>query len=342
MLLDMSHAAARRLVVSGAPVFLPVNPVEFHGPHLSLHNDSLISAGLARDLHAALLRERPDWPFVTARDLEIGVDPAPGPGSRPIPFRAARRIVISACHALADLGAQAVVLTTFHGSPMHGLALQAGVDALRARGVAAIAPLHLLLREMLTIDGHDHAAAFSHVADADERERMMATLGEDFHAGFFETSLSLHYAPDSVHPGHADLPPCPRPAPDRTLAAASALAARVGAATLARELMVAARGVAWYALRPFPGYTGSPHRASPAAGAYFARQIVARFAPAVADVLLRGAAPPRPILPWLRRLTLDGRLGGPTVPLDAVRAELPHQTGVSSGDSEVASVALTK
>ena len=35
-------------------MFVPVNPVEYHGPHLSLHNDAVITRGVARDLHAAL------------------------------------------------------------------------------------------------------------------------------------------------------------------------------------------------------------------------------------------------------------------------------------------------
>ena len=33
-LLDLPHSRARSLLSRGAPVYLPVNPVEFHGPHL--------------------------------------------------------------------------------------------------------------------------------------------------------------------------------------------------------------------------------------------------------------------------------------------------------------------
>ena len=75
-LFDLPHSEARRLLSSGAPVFLPVNPVEYHGPHLSLHNDRLISAGLMRDLHAGLAMKY-DWPLLVADDLEVGVEPAP-------------------------------------------------------------------------------------------------------------------------------------------------------------------------------------------------------------------------------------------------------------------------
>ena len=32
-LLDLPHAKAQALLASGAPVYLLVNPVEYHGPH---------------------------------------------------------------------------------------------------------------------------------------------------------------------------------------------------------------------------------------------------------------------------------------------------------------------
>jgi hypothetical protein len=52
-LLDLPHIEAAARAGEGAPAFLFVNPVEYHGPHLSLHNDRHISVGLARRLAAA-------------------------------------------------------------------------------------------------------------------------------------------------------------------------------------------------------------------------------------------------------------------------------------------------
>ena len=101
-LLDQSHREALRRVRSGATVYLSVNPVEFHGPHLSLHNDRLVSEGLIRDLHARL---EPEQPLLVGADLEVGVDPCPGPGSRHTPFTVVRRLVLDACRGLAELGA---------------------------------------------------------------------------------------------------------------------------------------------------------------------------------------------------------------------------------------------
>ena len=44
---DLPHSRARALLATGAPVYLSVNPVEFHGPHLSLHNDLVVSRALS-------------------------------------------------------------------------------------------------------------------------------------------------------------------------------------------------------------------------------------------------------------------------------------------------------
>jgi creatinine amidohydrolase len=315
---SLPHARTRALLASGAPVYLPVNPVEYHGPHLSLHNDALISQGVARDIHAGLVERGADWPLLVASDLEIGVDPCPGPGTRCTPYREVRALVVEACRRLADLGAQRVVLVTFHGSPLHSLALDAGVRSLARRGVRALSPMNLLLQAMLEIRPEDYGDAYATIRDDEERATAMREARTDFHAGFVETSLSLHYAPSSVDLGYGRLPPCPEITPDAKLMAASRVAERLGRAALARELRFAAAGVGWYALRPFPGYTSRPHRASREAGEIIARYMTREFA-AVTDRVLRGdAEPPAPIMPWMAPVTFGGSLATGSVPLDAI------------------------
>jgi creatinine amidohydrolase len=315
-LLDLSNAAARRLLATDVPVFVPVNPVEYHGPHLSLHNDAFVCAGYLRDIHARLW---PELPFVVVRDLEVGVDPVPGPGSRPVPFATVRQLVAAACAAVADLGARRVVLGTFHGSPLHNHALEAGVRLLARRGVRVVAPFNALLRRLLTIDGHGYGAAFAHVTDVAVREEMLRTLGRDYHAGFCETSLALHYAPDSVDPRYVELPPCPPAVPAPPLVLAARAARACGRRELAAELEFAAWGVGWFALRPFPAYTSRPALATARAGAVLAEQLGAEGAALVADVLAGRAASPPPIMGWMPALTAAGRIGATSVPADAIQ-----------------------
>lgn len=309
-LFEQPHGEARRLCATGATVYMTVNPTEYHGPHLSLHNDRLVSRGLCRELHARL-GARDGEPLVWGADLELGVEPCPGRGTHHAAYRTTREVVVEACRALAELGARRAVIMTFHGAPLHNLALQAGVDVLAAAGTRALAPFHAVLRELVDIqDVTPYAEALAGIADDGDRAAVLAELPNDFHAGFFETSMALHLAPASVSGERAHLPPCPPVPPDPRLRRAAAVARGLGRAALARELEFAAAAVGWNALRPFPGYTGRPHLASAAAGAVFTRFLMDRLAPLVGDVLAGRADPPRPIMAWMGTVTAGGRVGG--------------------------------
>ncbi|MCB9547660.1 MAG: creatininase family protein [Myxococcales bacterium] len=312
-LLDLPHAEARRLLATGAPVYLPVNPVEYHGPHLSLHNDRLVSHGLIDGLHP---RVAPEHPLLLADDLEIGVDPCCGPGTRYTALSVARRTVREACKGLAELGAKRVVLMTFHGSPLHNLALEAGVKLLQRRGVVALSPFNLVLQRMLTLRGEEFAEAAASLPDAADRAAVTEGLPVDLHAGFFETSVALAVAPATVHPGYRALAPCPEVRPNGFFRVVSRIFGALGARDLARELSFISWGLGWYGQRPFPGYTGRPHLANAEAGAWFLNRMLDEATPVVRAALWEGAPGPAPILPWLAWLTLGGRVGGIRVPAD--------------------------
>jgi creatinine amidohydrolase len=304
LLFDLPHSEARALVQSGAPVYLTCNPVEYHGPHLSLHNDKLVSRGIIRDLHPRLGR---DWPLVLGSDIEVGVEPCSGVGTRHTRYPLVRELILEACRALAELGAQRVVLMTFHGSPLHNVALEEGVRFLESRGVRAVAPLNLIMQKLLDLPSEEYAEAFAHVPEP-ERSQMIRALPLDFHAGFFETSMSLHYTPDSVSEVYKTLPPCPDFTPTLMLSTAQRLARMLGRETLAEELGFAAIGTGWYKLNPFPGYTGRPHHATREAGAAFARFMMKELVPVVQAVFDGSGAPPRAVMPWVRWATLGGRI----------------------------------
>jgi creatinine amidohydrolase len=315
---DLPHVEARELLGSGAPLYLPVNPVEYHGPHLSLRNDAHVSLGLARDLHARIF---PDVPLLVARDLELGVEPCPGPGTRAAPFTVVVTAVREAVRAAVELGARRIVLVTFHGAPMHAHALDEGISEAERLGARAAAPLTPVLAAMVELDDPSPLApACAHIEDERVRREVLEGLQFDFHAGFFETSLALHYAPKTVSDLRKTLPPCPVPQPDPALATASRVASAMGRTELARELAFAAVGQAWNALRPFPGYTSRPDVASPEAGRFFSGTLLDLMVPVVRDALLEGRRQPEPLMRWLRAVTLDGRIPTSKVPLDQVLA----------------------
>jgi creatinine amidohydrolase len=198
-----------------------------------------------------------------------------------------------------------VVLTGFHGDPLHNLALWAGAEALAGRGVRAFVPMHLILSAMMALEPDRFAPALEPVPDPQDRADLAAELKHDFHAGFLETSFMLHYRPDKVFPVYRTLPPCPTVRPAR-IVEAMARASSFGA--VATELDYAAWGLGWFALRPHPGYSGRPHLANAASGRIIAEQILSGLVPAAIDVLDRGGEPVPPPMRWLLALTLDGRL----------------------------------
>jgi creatinine amidohydrolase len=300
---DLPHREAQRLLDGGATAWLFVNPVEYHGPHLSLHNDRLVSHGLARHLHDRLW---PGDPLLVCEDLEVGVDPVPGPGSRAVPFTTVRQLVVDAARAVRELGATRVVFMTFHGAPLHNLAIQAGLDWLAAHGVPAVAPFHGLMDQLVepTDAMLDRAVAG---VPADRRAAARAELPHDYHAGTFETSLALWLAPASVSDVHRALPDCPAVTPDAGLLRASRVAAALGRRRLSAELRLAAQGTGWQKLRPFPGYTGRPSWASAEIGEAFGELLVDAYAEGARDVLAGRRPHPPPVMSWLPWATFGGR-----------------------------------
>lgn len=301
---DVPHSEAQRLLESGATAWVFVNPVEYHGPHLSLHNDRLVSEGLARKLHARLW---PNDPLLLCEDLEVGVEPVPGPGSRPVPFATVRQLVLDASRAVHQLGAKRVVFMTFHGAPLHNLAIQAGLDWLGTQGVPAVAPFNGLMDQLVEPSDAMLDRAVAGVP-ADRRAIAQAELPHDYHAGTFETSLALWLAPRSVSDVRLRLPDCPEVTPDPSLLRASRMAASLGRRRLAAELRLAAQGTGWQKLRPFPGYTGRPSWASAAIGEAFGELLVDAYAESATEVLAGRRPHPPAVMAWLPWATLGGRV----------------------------------
>ncbi|MBI3544026.1 MAG: creatininase family protein [Deltaproteobacteria bacterium] len=186
--------------------------------------------------------------------------------------------------------------------------MQAGVDYLARRGIPAVAPFNFVLHELLHYRVGDFSEALTLIADEKTRRHVAEHLDQDFHGGFFETSLVLHYRPDTVAPSHRTLPPCPPVAPHRVFLWLSRAAARLGRLILAAEFKFAAYGIGWLRLRPLPGYTGWPALADARAGAAFAEVIMSRYVDGVEAVFAGSKPPPQPIMKWLRAVSLDGRL----------------------------------
>ncbi|AFM13555.1 creatininase family protein [Turneriella parva] len=283
-------------LMHGNILFLFINPTEYHGPHLPLANDYIISRGLAARLAPRLIKAGLTEKFIAAPLINLGLDPTPGAGT--IATSAARFDTYLAQFArkLPLIGVSRVIVMTFHGAPRHNHAIQRFIDRLASAGISALNPLNLLLSRMLTYKPGDFAAALAPVKDAKAREQLSAHLGHDYHAGFFETSLTLALAPQTVDPSYTELPDCPEIEIPAWQRAAIHGIKSLGQASAARELAFAAEAMAWLNLEPFPGYTGMPRYANRKSGDIFVNEILDIYEEAVRAVFVDGKAAPQPEL----------------------------------------------
>lgn len=277
-------------------LFLFINPTEYHGPHLPLANDYVISRGLAGHLAERLIKAGLTRQFIAGPLINLGLDPTPGAGT--IATSAARfdTYLSQFARKLPQIGVRRVVVMTFHGAPRHNHAIQRFIERLGAAGIRALNPLNILLSRMLTYQPGDFAAALEPIRDAKARELLSAKLGHDYHAGFFETSLTLALAPEAVDAGYTDLPDCPEIEIPAWQRAAIHGIKSLGQASAARELAFAAEAMAWLNLEPFPGYTGMPRFANRKSGEVFVKEILDLYEAAVRGVFVEGKASPPPEL----------------------------------------------
>ncbi len=307
----LARKDALELIKTGAPVYVLVNPVENHGPHLPLQTDYLLSLGATQDLHLRFLAEGKDWPLLIYPVLHLGAGPAPGLGSVHTSYAEIKSLVHGVALSLVELGAKTVIWMTFHGDPFHNSAIQKGVDFLNAQGVISFAPFHFVLNEMLEMNSKTFGVPLKLIESEKDRKEMAKGLGFDFHAGFFETSLVLHYSPDSVSEIYKQLPPCPKGHEPRWMLMMAKIVEKWGNRRLASEWRLISFVKGWTGLDPFPGYTGKPHCSSAAVGQYFAKRIVEIYYDFAKQFLMDPKNTPLPKLPldWVLVPTLNGRLG---------------------------------
>lgn len=283
---------------SGAPVFIHINPVEYHGPHLSLHMDALASQGFAKDLFTLLKSKNPTWDYLEMAPIEFGVDPTPGPGSQKSSFKEVRSAVLHMANTLIEIGAKKVIWMSFHGAPAHNAAIQAGVDRLSKAGIPSFNFMNVILDIMVTYDVSEIIPRMPHTSDSELKLFLAKNMSTDFHGGFFETSIALCYAPQSVSKNFKSVPDCPEFKIPWIGRIAIELARKMKSHRFERELFFGLQAIAWSKLRPFPGYTGTPRHADASTGRELANLILERAESMAVTVFERKLSPVRPILEW--------------------------------------------
>jgi creatinine amidohydrolase len=184
-----------------AVVFTTCSPMEVHGPHLPIGADCLEGDGLAertlrflpdRHRHRTVLR----LPFVWA-----ACDGVPQPGT--VAFRPSTTMAFleDMGGSLARQGFQNVMVSNFHGSPRHFLAIETACDRVSRRHGIRMVSIFSLMLSRLNVRGSELGDVLGHLEGV-----VKADLAGDTHAGFVETSQLLALHPEWVDPDYKSLP----------------------------------------------------------------------------------------------------------------------------------------
>jgi len=184
-----------------AIVMLTCSPLEVHGPHLPLGADVLEGEGLAERALRFLPDRHLDRTFLKLPFIYVATDPVPQPGS--IAFRPSTLVSVieDLGRSLALQGFENVVVSNFHGSPRHFLAIESACDRVaRANGIRMLCLFSAMLTR-LGVEDSELGHVLGHVDGV-----RAGDFDADTHAGLVETSQLLALHPEWVDPDYKSLP----------------------------------------------------------------------------------------------------------------------------------------
>ncbi len=268
---------------ANAVVLVTCSPLEVHGPHLPIGADALEGDGLSRRLLTFLPERHRARTFLQLPFIYAATDTLPHPGSLFFQPSTTQAVLRDLGRSLAAQGFRDILVSNFHGSPRHFLAIEnACARVSRERGIRMVCVFSVLLKR-LTGGSAELYEALGDLPGIDRRD-----LVGDTHGGLVETAQLLALHPEWVERDYAELP---RRTVDQWLTergeAPPAIEAGKPASVLA--MVNVFRG----ALRFFRAetYAGTPGAASPELGERILDTLAAKAAEAVTEIL-DGTLPP--------------------------------------------------
>lgn len=194
-LAEMTWLQVRELDPATCLVFLPISPLEQHGPHLPIGMDLYGAEYLARKMAELFQSLHPTWEVLMVPGLPVGSNAFDYPGSMFTRQRVVRNLVIDHGASLARHKLRNQVLVSVHGGTGHVVALEEAASTLSRRfECRVIAPFGPLASKYFHGGYDDELAALGQPLTKEERKQ----LRTDWHAGWWETSLMLVARPDLV------------------------------------------------------------------------------------------------------------------------------------------------
>jgi creatinine amidohydrolase len=204
-LIDLSYPQLDALDREKTAVFIPISPIEEHGPHLPLGVDAFDAHFFAEEIAGRLTEKRPDWTVILTPLLPLGTQVFRFIGSVYIRQRAVRDVVVDFASSLARYRFSNIVVFSFHGGPGHIVALEEAARTVSKRfGVKMVSLTGGMAYTFLT--GGFTPEIEKHLSrPLTEEEKQL--LKKDIHAGWWETAMMLKAKPHLVDGSYKELEP---------------------------------------------------------------------------------------------------------------------------------------
>jgi creatinine amidohydrolase len=182
-------------------VLVTCSPLEVHGPHLPFGADALEGEGLSQRMLRFLPERHRSKTFLQLPFIYTATDTVPHPGSLFFQPSTTQAVLRDLGRSLAAQGFHDVIVSNFHGSPRHFLAIEeACAKVSRERNIRMVCIFSVLVKRLTggTSELYDVLGQLPGVNPED--------LRGDTHGGLVETSQLLALHPESVERDYAELP----------------------------------------------------------------------------------------------------------------------------------------
>ncbi|MEW6281793.1 MAG: creatininase family protein [Candidatus Eremiobacterota bacterium] len=184
-------------------VFLPISPLEQHGPHLPLGMDMFGAEYVTRRMGDLFGSLHPEWEVLLVPVLPVGSNAFDFPGSLFTRQRLVRDLLVDFGASLARHGFKNLVLVSVHGGTGHIVAMEEAAEIVSRRfKCRVLAPLGAVASKFFSGAYFGDLDRLLPRPLTDEEKELLQV---DWHAGWWETSLMLLARPDLVKPDYDSL-----------------------------------------------------------------------------------------------------------------------------------------
>jgi creatinine amidohydrolase len=231
-------------------LFIPISPLEEHGPHLPLGTDFLTARDVAKESIRMISKRKPDLTVVLFPAIPLGYSKMASdfPGTVSIQTNTLKKIVSDVCCSFAKFGFRYFVIFTFHMDLGHLKGIYGGMNkAMKTYDINIIEPW----------------GPYFYHKEVEKREPQVGfDTKKEVHACFRETSLMNYQYPYLVDPSYKNLQ------------------------SIYRDLYSPrVLGKTFKDIGINEGYVGSPARADSDYGRWYFQQIVETYVQATLDMM---------------------------------------------------------